>query len=196
MTDKLGKNKGERKNKSFKKARQMRRKSRIFRGRDKSLILKRHQPLALSGSMHAIGPTLETQAKLTPDPLVIFRRKNILSDQQIWAFQRIRKAVQIITDGVQMRVSRFNDVVVQTCQFGTSPEPDYEIRLQDQYHQWIELMTVSRLAAGPVLDIILEDMSLSKVDQKWGRRKGWAKQHLQRSLDLYGTSLSSIDRNG
>lgn len=166
---------------SFKKIRQIRKKSRL----KKSLALKNialHKGIPEKTS---IGPTKETAAKLKQDPLVRFKNNNILNDQQIQAFQRIRRAVRIITDGTQVRTSSFNDVVVQTSNFNTLSENEYEIRIKDHYSDWIDRMTAARLAAGPVLDIIIDELSLSAVDRKWGRRKGWAKTHLQSSLDLY-----------
>ncbi len=144
----------------------------------------------------SVGPTAETAAKLTPDPLVIFRKRNILSDAQIWAFQRIRRAIQLITDGAQVRVSRFSDVIVQSSRFGDNAEADDQIRIQDHYHRWIDRMTAAGMAVGPVLDIILEEMSLAAVDRKRGRRKGWAKGHLQAALDLYDPLARPRNRHG
>ncbi len=173
---------------SFKKIRKIRKKNRMKRRLEKSLNLKNATPL----NKPSIGPTKETIAKLKQDPLICFRKKNILDDEQIWAFQRIRHAVRIITDGTQLRTSSFNDVIVQTSRLGCQPETDYEIRIKDYYNNWIERMTDSYLQAGPVLDIIIDEMSLSAADRKWGKRKGWAKGHLQASLDLY-LGFSSVD---
>ncbi len=133
------------------------------------------------------GPTAETRARLTPDPLWLFKKKNILNSAQIWAFQRIRRAINIITEGSRVRICRFNDVVVDQCYSGSrnQDESAYEIRLKDHYSHWIDRMTAARYQAGPVLDIIIEEMSLSAVDRKWGKRKGWAKGRLQAALDLY-----------
>lgn len=181
---------------SFKNIRKIRKKNRLKRHLERSLALKRSGMRKSLQEKPSIGPTKETLAKLQQDPLLRFRKKNILNDEQIWAFQRIRRAVKIITDGTQVRVSRFNDVVVQTSRLGSQTESEYEIRIKDHYSNWIDRMTSARLQAGPVLDIIIDEMSLAAVDRKWGKRKGWAKTHLQASLDLYGSFSSAYNRNG
>lgn len=181
---------------SFKSKRQARRIGRLKRSRDKNIVLKNNRLLALRSDRPSIGPTTETAAKLTQDPLRRLRKQNILSDQQVWAFRRIRRAVQIITDGAQVRISRINDVVVQTSRGMGRPETDYEVRVKEYYSVWIDRMTGARLQAGPVLDMIIDEMSLSATDRKWGRRKGWAKDHLRASLDLYGAFSSPSNRNG
>ncbi|MCF8475060.1 MAG: hypothetical protein K9G26_10210 [Emcibacter sp.] len=140
------------------------------------------------------GPTAETLAKLMPDPLIKFRRNDILNDQQIWSFTRIRRAIQIITDGTQTRTSRYGDVVVQTSHGKFSPEADFDIKIKEYYSNWVDRMNMERLQVGPVLDIIIDELSLSAVDRKWGKRKGWAKRHLQSSLELYGVFFDQVNR--
>ncbi len=180
---------------SFKQKRQARRRGRLSRSLDQRLVLKTHRRVMSRSEKPSAGPTQQTTAKLIQDPLLRFRKQNILTDQQIWAFQRIRRAVQLITDGTQVRLSRFTDVAVQTSRRVGQAESDYEIRLKEYYTLWIDRMTRWRLPAGPVLDIIIDELSLSATDRKWGRRKGWAKDHLQASLDLYGNVSPLCDRN-
>ncbi len=129
-----------------------------------------------------------------PDPLIRFKRDDILNDQQIWSFTRIRRAIQIITDGTQARTSRYSDVVVQTSQGKFSPEADFDIKIKEYYSNWVDRMNMERLQVGPVLDIIIDELSLSAVDRKWGKRKGWAKGHLQSSLGLYGVFFGQVNR--
>ncbi|MCK5423750.1 MAG: hypothetical protein KAI89_00150 [Emcibacter sp.] len=179
---------------SFKKSRKARKKNRLKRALEKSRILKNSILKNSPQERLSVGPTKETIAKLKQDPLVRFRKSNILNDEQIWAFQRIRRAVQIITAGTQVRTSRFNDVVVQSSRHDCQPETEFEISLKDHYSDWIDRMTAAKRQAGPVLDIIIDEMSLSAVDRKWGKRKGWAKDHLQASLDLFRVFSSSPNR--
>jgi len=183
---------------SFKNIRKARRKIRVSRGLEKSDTAGNKKLARPRLKDLSPGPTAQTLAKLTPDPLICFRNKNILNDQQIWAFQRIRRAVHIITRGTHLRVSCLNDVAVQTSRFsGQEPnESDFEIALKTHYSHWIDRMTQTRQRAGPVLDIIIDEMSLNAVDRKWGKRKGWAKDRIQQALDLYGAFLPSIDRDG
>jgi len=180
---------------SFKKIRTARKKNRLKRNLEKSLSLKSSRLATAVSAKPFPGPTEETRAKLTPDPLALLARKNILNDQQIWAFKRIRHAVKVITDGTQVRISRFSAAAVQSSRFCPRTESEYEIRIKEYYTNWIDRMTGARLQAGPVLDIILDEMSLNAVDRKWGKRKGWAKGHLQASLELYGAFSRSYNRN-
>lgn len=182
---------------SFKNIRKARRKIRVSRGLEKAEITANKKVSRPRLKDISPGPTAQTLARLTPDPLICFRKKNILNDQQIWAFKRIRHAVRIITMGAHLRVSCFNDVAVQTSRFpGQAPtESDFEIALKIHYNHWIDRMTQARQQAGPVLDIIIDEMSLNAVDRKWGKRKGWAKDRLQQALDLYNVFLPSADRN-
>lgn len=193
-----GEKAGDGKVNSFKNIRKARRKIRSGRGSGKPDIAGNKKLIRSRLKDSSPGPTAQTLAKLTPDPLTLFRDKNILNDQQIWAFQRIRRAVYIITEGARLRVSRINDVVVQSSRFSGSGqnEGDYEIILKDYYSHWIDRMTLASQRAGPVLDIIVDEMSLNAVDRKWGKRKGWAKERLQQALDLYGVFLSPKNRNG
>lgn len=176
---------------SFKRIRKIRKKNRL----KKNLLLKKQELRESPLDKTFIGPTKETAAKLRQDPLVRFKVKNILNDQQIWAFQRIRHAVKIITAGTHLRTSRFTDVVVQTGPNGNLTESEYEIKLKDHYSNWIDRMTTAQCQAGPVLDIIIDELSLNAADRKWGKRKGWAKARLQASLDLYGASPSLNNRD-
>lgn len=181
---------------SFKAMRKSRRKGRLKRQLEKALIYKKTSLQKAIMERPTVGPTRETLAKLQPDPLVRFRKMDILNDQQIWAFKRIRCAVQIITDGTRMRVSSCSDVTVQASHYDRETESEFEIRIKEHYSHWIDRMMTARLPAGPVLDVIIDELSLSGVDRKWGRRKGWAKDHLQASLDLYSAFSSSSNRNG
>ena len=177
--------------KSFKKIRQARKKNRLERHLKKAQLLRQKKSGQAAPSR---GPTPETRAKLTPDPLVQFKKKNILDDEQIWAFQRIRRAIQIITDGTQVRISRFNGVAVQTSRFHSQTESEFDIKITDHYTNWVDRMARENLQVGPVLDIIIDEMSLRAVDRKRGRRKGWAKGHLQASLTLYRNFSPSSNR--
>ncbi|MEM8798696.1 MAG: hypothetical protein AAGF15_01315 [Pseudomonadota bacterium] len=57
----------------------------------------------------------------------------------------------------------------------------------DQYLDWSDGMTARSLAIGPVLDICLHGAALSDVDARWRKRKGWARQHLVKAVDLFST---------
>jgi len=180
---------------SFKKVRLARRKGRRELRRRKLDITKGAGQNSAPVERVYEGPTAETRAKLTADPLIRFKKQNILNDQQIWAFRRIRRTVQIITDGTQMRLSRYTDVVVQTSRSEGATESDYEIRLKDHYCAWVDQMMPAGLPLGPVLDVIIDELSLNAVDRKRGKRKGWAKVTLQAALELYSNVSRPVDRH-
>ncbi|PHZ86466.1 hypothetical protein [Paremcibacter congregatus] len=178
---------------SFRKIRKARRLGRLQNRRDKALRpVRPGQGPAEPGS---VGPTPETRAKLTPDPLLVMERRNILNDRQLWAFRCLRRALQMITAGTQVRISRLADVVVQTSRCADTGERDHEIQLKESYSDWVDRMTADRLPVGPILDIILDELSFSAVDRKWARRKGWAKSHLQAGLNLYGATYGRVNRH-
>ncbi|VAX07336.1 hypothetical protein MNBD_ALPHA03-1859 [hydrothermal vent metagenome] len=180
--------------KSFKKNRIARRKGRRKRQAEKLLSLPAAGGNGDVPQTSYVGPTPETKRKLRPDPLMLFGKKNILNSEQIWAFQRIRRAIKIITDGTGVRTSHFTGAPVQTSRFMAESESEYEIKIKDHYCDWMDRMTAERLQAGSILDIIIDEMSLSAVDRKWGKRKGWAKEHLQASLTLYSGFSHLINR--
>jgi len=180
---------------SFKNARKARKKARLVKSMERSSVLRKLNLVRAIDEKAYCGPTAETKAKLTEDPLVSFIHKKILDDEQVRAFKRIKRAVQVITDGTQVRTSRFNAVSVQTGRFEGLSESEYEIKLTEDYTRWIDRMTGAHLQAGPILDVIIDEMSLRGIDRKWGKRKGWAKNHLQTSLDLYAPFYSLSDRH-
>jgi len=180
--------------KSFKNKRIARKKARQKRNIERMLSLPASGYNTGVPQTSYIGPTPETKGKLRPDPLMLFGKKNILNSQQIWDFQRIRRAIKIITDGTGVRTSHFTGAPVQTSRFIPESESEYEIKIKNHYCDWMDRMTEDRRQAGPVLDIIIDEMSLSAVDRKWGKRKGWAKGHLQASLTLYSGFSHLVNR--
>lgn len=56
---------------------------------------------------------------------------------------------------------------------------------RQSYYDWSDAMQVAGLAAGPVLDVILEGKPLHLVDLAWCRRKGWTRDLLKEALGLY-----------
>ena len=59
----------------------------------------------------------------------------------------------------------------------------FEVR--HNYYDWSDAMQAAGLAAGPVLDVILEGKPLNMVDLAWGHRKGWTRDLLKEALSLY-----------
>lgn len=108
-----------------------------------------------------------------------------LSKDHMAAAQKIRRAFELITAGANIRLTGYSEVIVQTSRRCDHYESDHEVMLKGRYTDWVDDMTAARLAVGPIFDIVIEEMSLSSVDRKWRRRKGWACTHLKEALALY-----------
>jgi len=59
----------------------------------------------------------------------------------------------------------------------------------------VDQMMPAGLPLGPVLDVIIDELSLNAVDRKRGKRKGWAKVTLQAALELYSNVSRPVDRH-
>lgn len=192
--------------KSFKQARKARKKKISHKARLKALSCmksrkdpKKHRiahSTSLERKYSAVGPTPETVAKLTRDPLSSLKKNGSLSGRAFWAAQHIRQAYSLITDGAHLRVSGLREVIVQTSRNGPQRERDFEIIVRQNYGNWCDEMDRKRMPIGPVLDVVIEEISLSGVDRKWAKRKGWAKAHLLASLEVYNALLEPEYRNG
>ena len=170
---------------SFRRARQTRRRKRVEKLMAQALEPKGPRIRIIPPEPGSIGPTAETARKLKADPLKSFEDRGILTSRQIWAAHAIRRAYRLITDGTGPRVTSFADVMVQNSRRTNLQESDWEVDLKDRYADWVDRMTAEKLMVGPIFDLVVEEASLAATDRKWRRRKGWAKGHLQQSLDLY-----------
>ncbi|WP_138380891.1 hypothetical protein [Luteithermobacter gelatinilyticus] len=189
---------------SFRKARATRRRKRAEQGLAASLspqgatgARSARRPCPITSPVPApVGPTRETAAKLRPDPLLRLAETGSLDARHVWAAHQIRRCFQLITAEAGVRVTRYSDVVVHSGPRPAPVERDTEIRLKERYLDWVEAMTTARLQLGPVLDVVIDEHSLSMTDRKWQRRKGWARDHLRHSLDLYLTVTTQKRRGG
>ncbi|WP_321394626.1 hypothetical protein [Emcibacter sp.] len=170
---------------SFRRARITRRRKRAEKLLKDSLGSDGPRVRVVMPAQGAVGPTQQTARKLKPDPLGSYQEKGTLSSKQVWAAHAIRKAYRLITEGAGVRITQFTDVMVQNSRRPGLSESEGEILLKDRYSDWVDRMTAERLMVGPIFDMIVEEASLAATDRKWHRRKGWARSHLQQSLDLY-----------
>ncbi|MFC7048443.1 hypothetical protein [Emcibacter nanhaiensis] len=170
---------------SFRRARQTRRRKRAEKLMQKALEPKGPRIRIIPAEPGSVGPTPETAGKLAQDPLKSYETRGILSSRQVWAAHAIRRAYRLITEGIGPRVTSFADVMVQNSRRTNLRESDWEVDLKERYADWVDRMTAEKLMVGPVFDMVVEETSLAAIDRKWRRRKGWAKTHLQQSLDLY-----------
>ncbi|WP_417316941.1 hypothetical protein [Emcibacter sp.] len=170
---------------SFRQARRTRRRKRAEKLLTAALEPKGPRIRVIPPEAGSVGPTVQTARKLTPDPLKSYEERGILGSRQLWAAHSIRQAYRLITEGTGPRVTSFTEVMVQNSRRSNLGESEREVLLKDRYTDWVDRMTEEKLMVGPVLDLVVEEASLAGIDRKWRRRKGWAKGHLQQSLDLY-----------
>lgn len=170
---------------SFRRARRTRRRKRAENLLNKSMDRSGPRIRKIDFDAPAAGPTEETVRKLTPDPLKYYEEKKILTVHQVRAAHAIRRAYQLITLDTGPRVSTFEQFISRRTPTGPAHETDHEIHLKDRYAGWVDRMSDERLMVGPVLDMVVEEMSLAATDRKWRHRKGWARDHLREALDIY-----------
>lgn len=74
---------------------------------------------------------------------------------------------------------------------GGLPSPDGDARVVDftqavgTFVAWVDAMRAVPLPVTPVLGVLVGGWSLGDVDRLWGRRKGWARSVIIRSLAIY-----------
>ena len=119
------------------------------------------------------------------DIVLTYCNKGIINQDQLHSAYKIRRAFRLITEGIQMRVTQYKDPVFQVQNSEPFNENTHDILIQELYTDWVDKMTVLKHPVGPILDIIIDEDSLSAVCKKWKKRNGWAKLFLQSSLDIY-----------
>ena len=105
---------------------------------------------------------------------------------EICAAQAIEKAVfSILTQDIhatRLEARHFTSGA-RGAAFEESFLDDHDLRRN--YYDWIAVMGVHRIPAGPVLDVIIEGKALTEVDRAWRKRKGWTRGLLVQGLQLF-----------
>ncbi len=117
-------------------------------------------------------------------PISRLIKTGVLDEEDIAAVISIENGViSILTNGI--RATR-HDLPKINPRAGSQEErfmKFFEARLN--YYNWSDAMQEAGLAAGPVLDVIMEGKPLNTVDKAWGHRKGWTRDLLKKALNLY-----------
>jgi hypothetical protein len=119
------------------------------------------------------------------DIVLMYCIKGIITRDQLHSSYKIRRAFRLITEGTQMRVTQYKDPLFKQNSSLEYDDNPHDILMQDLYADWADEMTVQKYPVGAILDILIDEMSLSSVCKKWRKRNGWAKDIFQKSLDIY-----------
>ena len=128
-------------------------------------------------------------------PISRMARTGALCSTEICAAQAIEKAVfSILTQDIhatRLEARHFTTRASRANRTGGGSGAAFEDRFLDDhdlrrnYYDWIAVMGVHRIPAGPVLDVIIEGKALTEVDRAWRKRKGWTRGLLVQGLQLF-----------
>lgn len=117
-------------------------------------------------------------------PISRLIKTGVLNAEDIAAVIAIENGViSILTNGI--RSTRHDLPVVNTQAGGAEERFMRFFEVRHNFYDWTDAMQAAGLAAGPVLDVILEGKPLNCVDKTWGHRKGWTRDLLKEALKLY-----------
>ncbi len=134
-----------------------------------------------------IAPTRETLARLKADPVRRLFELGVLASEHEAAAYEIREAFVLISGPVALRVSNPAAAPGQPNErhFPFEHESERRIRLKRRYLKWMSLMAERRVAAWPVRDVVIDELSCREADKKRRARNGTAKKGLIEGLELY-----------
>ncbi|MEE8295618.1 MAG: hypothetical protein V3R64_07880 [Sphingomonadales bacterium] len=117
-------------------------------------------------------------------PISRLIKTGVLDAEDIAAVISIENGViSILTNGIRATRHDLPKVSTQAGSGDARFMQFFEVR--HNYYDWSDAMQAAGLAAGPVLDVILEGKPLNMVDLAWGHRKGWTRDLLKEALSLY-----------
>lgn len=117
-------------------------------------------------------------------PISRLIKTGVLTAEDIAAVIAIENGViSILTNDI--RATRHDLAKVNTGAGGAEDRFMRFFEVRHSFYDWSDAMQAAGLAAGPVLDVILEGKPLNCVDKAWRRRKGWTRDLLIEALRLY-----------
>ncbi len=117
-------------------------------------------------------------------PISRLIKTGVLNSEDIAAVISIENGViSILTNDIR---SSCHDLPRVNLQRGAAEDRFMKFfEARHAYYDWSDAMQASGLAAGPVLDVIMEGKPLNMIDLAWGHRKGWTRDLLKEALNLY-----------
>ena len=136
----------------------------------------------LADTNHA-GPTVETLAKLRPDPIILLVLRGDLTREHRIAVQEIRQAMAVITQPVALRVS--NPLRAPGPAHPHERENERSVRLKRRYLAWIDELGRRQIPSWPVFDVVIDELSCRQSDRQRHKRSGTSRRLLVNALDVY-----------
>ena len=137
--------------------------------------------------------TAETIARLRPDPLMGLYYKHTISWSQLEAGWNIRAAFEIITAPVRLKLSSLEKIDGATVGHVEGRRVQLLLR---RYDLWRDGMKASKLATGPILDIVVDSIGLRQCDKNQRVRNGASKDLLIESLNIYCHGIRATRTTG
>lgn len=114
--------------------------------------------------------------------LLLLLGKGVLAREQVDAAVEIKDAWAYRTGDVRLRVS---DLDRPRQGYVSLPAGRHEAWLNRRFVLWAQAMKAEALSIGAVVEVCVDNRSLSACDRLYGRRHGWARWQLDRGLALY-----------
>lgn len=129
--------------------------------------------------------TSETTSKLKRDPLKNLESRGVLDDRHLRAVDKIREGHRLRIEGLSIHTASLEPRIDAT--HNNEREAIWTIMLERNYLKWYEMcqLEMPYIQAEIIVEMITRLVSLADIDRSWGKKKGWAKDHLVRGLELY-----------
>ncbi len=131
-----------------------------------------------------VKPTPQTVERLTPDPIARLVAEGKLSTDDERAALAIAAAIRIVASPLYTRSSR-PDLARGSRTTASGAAADWAVECELRYLAWAEDMHDLRHPIGPVLDFVLDGVSLRALEKKWRRRHGTLLPQIKDALALY-----------
>lgn len=129
--------------------------------------------------------TPQTKKKLKRDPLLGLYRQGDLEIYDLYAAEYIRKAFQLITQDIGIKVMKWDGFIDVFAGKPIENDGELSLRIQNQYAEWFDECTKRRIRVGPIIHLLTEVVTLRDVDHYFAYRHGKTKGYLVQGLKLY-----------
>ena len=129
--------------------------------------------------------TPETKRKLKRDPLLGLYRQGDLEIYELYAAEYIRKAFQLITQDIGVKVMKWDGFIDVFAGKPIENDGELSTRIQNQYADWFDECTKRRIRVGPIIHLLTEVASLRDTDHYFAYRHGKTKEYVVLGLKLY-----------
>lgn len=129
--------------------------------------------------------TPQTKKKLKRDPLLGLYRQGDIEIYELYAAEYIRKAYQIITQDIGVKVMKWDGFIDVFAGKPIENDGELSMRIQNQYADWFDECTKLRIRVGPIIHLLTEVVTLKDTDAYFAYRHGKTKDYVVSGLKLY-----------